>query len=159
MKSRNDGKRKIPKDIWFAIFFAGSFLPNIFGKVSAVFAGAVLSVFLLGFFKGKKRFVLAIVLPVVACLVVRLLSNWVYKGVVNVQFRGEIFSWMDSVWTMIVHYLRRLEEGILSLRGFVLFFQTWEFSELAPVWRDIQFVLMLPVMIYCLVVSVQKRAS
>lgn len=149
--------RKLPRSVWFAIFFGGSFLPGSFGKISAALAGMILALYLLSLMRGGKRYVFAIVLPVMTCIVVRLASGNVYRWIVDVDARDEAVRRMYSMVNMVVHYFRRIGETVCGFRDAVSgFCQTWEIQCLEPIWGNIQFVLILLIMVVC-VVAVFRR--
>jgi len=152
MKDQKETRRKLPKFVWFMVFFGLCFLPGLLGKISATLTGMILSLYLLGLMQGKKRYVLAVVLPVIACISIRLVSNCIYGWIVDVESREEAIRKVCVVKDSVVHYVNRIYETVSCFEDSVSkFHQTWEFKYLKPVFENSQFILILLIMVICVI--------
>ena len=154
----NKERYKLPKWAWFLCLFLGSFLPWLFGKCSAVLAGMILTLYLLDLIQGRKKYILAIVLPIVTCIFIRLASNSVYLWVVDTQAREEMSIKVNFVINSLLHYFQRIWETICGINeAFTGFYETKEFQTLKPVAGNIQFVLILLVIGVCFIRVFRKK--
>jgi len=156
MSSNKDSKRRrsLPWWVWFVGFFGGSFAPGIYGKLFATMAGIALALYLLGLMRGKKRYFLGPVMPIFCCIAVRLVSGSVYMWIVHAEARRIALGKACAVRDIIVHYFARVWETILVFEGVGTFFKTWNFRDLEPVARNIQFVVLIIGIILCVGVAV-----
>jgi hypothetical protein len=80
VKNHRD-RNRLPRSLVFGILFLGSFLPRTYGKASAALTGLMLAMYVLELMRGRKRYILAFILPALACIVVRYSSYGVYRVV------------------------------------------------------------------------------
>ena len=143
---------KLPKCVYFLILFGCSFLPGLWGKMSAALAGMIFTLYLLSLMQGIKRYVLAIVLPIITCIAVRLASSCIYGWIVDVQARQEAISKVYVLKDSLFHYCQRLFETVLCSKDAVSgFCKNWEFQSLYPLVECSQFILILIIMGVCMV--------
>lgn len=141
-----------PGFVWFSLFFAGGFLPEDYGgKAFASLAGIVLALFLLRLVRGRKRYVVAVFLPVITCLLVRFASGGVYLCVTDVNVRGFVLGKSMVFYGAVLYYFGRLWETILS------FGEVGTFAE--SFWANYLFILILVGMIVCLTTVFFRKSS
>jgi hypothetical protein len=161
MKSKRETVRKymdLPREIYFLMFFGGSFFPGLWGRAFASLAGMLLALYLLGLVRGKKGYILAVILPIVSCMIVRCVSSHVYRWITDVEARGALWRKISAIVDNAVHYGNRLFETALSLGGFVEFFRAWDAkSSFGPILANMQFVLIFVGMGVCLFSVMRKK--
>jgi len=167
-KSRNDGqKRRLPRPLVFGILFAGSFLPNITGKASAALAGLVLALYVLGMIRGRKRYLLAVVLPVVACILVRFASHGAYMCITDSRARDAAAqkaqaaaNYASVFFSTTGRYASRLWETVWSVREAITgFVRTGKTQCLEPAADNLQFILVLLAMFVCFIAALRNRRT
>jgi hypothetical protein len=165
-KNSNDNqKRRLPRPLVFGVLFAGSFLPNMAGKVFAALAGLVLALYVLSLMHGKKRYLLAIVLPVLACITVRFASHGTYMCITDSRARDAAAGKVQAAahyaavfFNTIGRYASRLWETVWSVRdAFTGFLHTGKFQCLEPAAENLQFILILLAMLVCIIAVFRNR--
>ncbi len=160
-----DDKHRLPKPLVFGILFAGSFMPGAWGKVFAALAGLVLALCILELFTGRKRCILALFLPIAACIAVRFVSYGAYRCMADDSFRDAAASrtavalgYAGIVLGTVVHYVLRCWEAFWSCKeAFQTFYRTHEFASLEPVGKHIQFLTIMLAMVVCMVHAFRDR--
>jgi len=158
MKRENFNDYRLPKPIVFGFLFVCSFLPGNMGKASAALAGLVLALWLLGFFGGRVRFVLALLFPVICCLLVRLASYGIYMCMADQSAMDALAikarhaaAYAGALLNALSHYVSRLWETAWGLRDAVSgFAKTGKAECLAPVRENAMFVVILFSILVCL---------
>ena len=78
---------------------------------------------------------------------------------VDARTRAEVAVKFYGVKDVVVHYFHRTWETVLSLKGFGMFFETGDFSSLLPLWRNVQFVLIIVAILVCLGAVLYRKSA
>lgn len=148
------------KPLLFATFLLGSFLSNNFGKVSAVLAGTMLALYALRLFTGWKRYVLAPLLLVIACILIRYASYETYRVMTDDAARDTAAERTCTIAHHaglfvkdIGHYGSRLMETAKVLWNVISAFRSKPcLQSLAPLAEHPQFLVILAAIALCILV-------
>lgn len=167
-KKKNSGKKTLSKPIIFSFLFLGSFFPDPYGKIFAVLAGTILALYLLGLMTGKKRYFLAVVLPLITCIFVRFTSYGIYKFLFDSAFRDKtaekfqtIVYCLNCVFGSINNYLLKSWETLCSLKYAVEgFLDTKDIRcFIEPILKNSHFFVLILAMLICIVAVFRAKKA
>jgi hypothetical protein len=159
-------QHRLPRPLVFGILFMCSFLPGVYGKASAALAGLVISLYVLEIMRGKKRYVLALILPALNCILVRYASHGTYTCITDNVARdaaaekAKVFAHYAGLFAgTIGRYGARLWETLqASWEAIIAFRETPSLNSLAPAAEYSQFLIILLSVFVCLIAVFRNKS-
>jgi hypothetical protein len=137
--------KNMPRFVWFVTFSGGMLLPGLWGKAFASLAGIILSLYVIDMARGMKKYVLALIFPIVGCIVMRFASGYIYLLSIDVEARKAMWRKIITVVEVFLHYCYRLIE---TLKGGL---------SLGSILANVQFVLIFVGIGVCLIYSFSRK--